>query len=207
MRRDRILRTLRYLDNCRDVVSGIDLGHPRKRSTGVCFYSEDSDRYIVLTVSPVEALSLLLALRDRVKVVAIDAPLSLPRRGIERDLERYCRRLGLRLIPPLLGPMRRLTICGICIKDVLEKLDMKVIETHPSSCLKISKIGREEILKILEGRILSVEALDRHGVDALICCLVALAYLKRMQVELKVGEDSLILFDNRFIEWLRRERR
>ena len=201
-----ILRTLRYLNNSRELVVGVDLGHPRRRSTGVCFYSEDTDRYIILTITPVEVLSLLTALKDQVKVVAIDAPLSLPRKGIERDLEKYCRKLGLRLIPPLLGPMRRLTICGICIKDVLEKMGIKVIETHPSSCLKLAEVDRRDILNIVRSKILNISKLDKHGVDALICCLVSVAYVKRLHIELKVGEDSLILFNGRLIQWLRRER-
>ncbi len=201
-----ILRTLRYLDNCRNIIVGVDLGHPRKKSTGVCIYSEDTDKYVILTVTPVELLSLLVSMRERVDVVAIDAPLSLPRSGIERDLEKHCRRLGLRLIPPLLGPMRRLTICGICIKDVLEKLNMIVLETHPSSCLKLAKVSREDILHIVRDKILSDGRLDRHGVDALICCLVALAYVKSIHIELKVGEDSLILFNSKLIQWLKREK-
>ncbi|NPA22990.1 MAG: hypothetical protein GXO23_01650 [Crenarchaeota archaeon] len=201
-----VLRMLRYLERDERLVIGIDLGHPVRSSTGVCVYSYNRDNYITSTMTPVEALSLCESLRGRVTYVAIDAPLSLPRKGIERELERRCRMIGVKLIPPLLGPMRRLTVCGICIRDVLERLNMTVIETHPTSCLKTTGTSKEDVLKILKRKVINIGGRTRHCIDALICCLAARAYAESLHVEIHAEDDRLILFDRRFIEWLRKER-
>ncbi len=201
-----ILRMLRYIEGRNDIVIGVDLGHPLKRSTGICVYSYDLDKYLVTTVIPVEVLSLCTILKGEVLNVAIDAPLSLPRRGVERDLERLCRKMNIRLLPPLLGPMRRLTVCGVSIREVLEKLNITVLETHPTSCLRLSKIRRDDLLKMFRDKIVNLSKLDKHCIDALICCLVGIAYNESRHVEIEAGDDRLILFDKDFVEWLRRGR-
>ena len=182
---------------------GIDLGHPRKRSTGVCIYDSHKDYFYTFTTYPTCIITMFNILKN-VKYVAIDAPLSLPKRGIERELEKVCRRCGIRLIPPLLGSMKRLTICGICIREILEKMNIKVIETHPYSSLKVSKVNVEEIMKNLNSKI--KKPLNKHEIDALICCLVAIAYDKNMYVSIDVENDKLILFNEEFVrKCLKRE--
>ncbi len=182
---------------------GVDLGHPLRETTGICIYDEGSRRFYTFTTIPTCVITICEILQN-ITCVAIDAPLSLPNRGIERELERKCRSAGLRLIPPLLGAMRRLTICGICIREVLERIGIEVIETHPTSALKISNIGKDEIITILKSRIRG--KLGKHEIDALICCLVAISYIENMYVDIGVERDRLILFTDLFVrKWLRKE--
>ncbi len=173
-----------------ELCMGVDLGHPERRTTGIAIMCVRCLRTWIFTTFPVHVLSTCTYLRDRLRIVAIDAPLSLPRRGIERPLEKICRQAGYRLIPPLLGGMRRLTETGICIKEIVEKLNINVIEIHPRSSLKSMKLTKvDELLKIL-----SVRPGNRHEVDAVLACVTALAYLKHMFIEIRDEEgNSLIL--------------
>ncbi|MFN7105975.1 MAG: DUF429 domain-containing protein, partial [Pyrobaculum sp.] len=102
-------------------------------------------------------------------VVAIDAPLSLPPggRGL-RDVERELRRLGYRLLPPLMGPMRKLTERGIRLSKMFA---VEVIEVHPSTSLKAMGLTRGDV-----ARHYGVES--RDVIDAIAAALTALTYLE-----------------------------
>ncbi|MCY0891039.1 MAG: DUF429 domain-containing protein [Pyrobaculum arsenaticum] len=100
-------------------------------------------------------------------VVAIDAPLTLPEggRGL-RDVEVELRRLGYRLLPPLMGPMRGLTERGIRLSRMFRA---EVIEIHPATSLMAMGLSRGELRR-------------RFGIghadllDAIAAALTAVAY-------------------------------
>ncbi|MFN3805293.1 MAG: DUF429 domain-containing protein [Pyrobaculum sp.] len=102
-------------------------------------------------------------------VVAIDAPLSLPPggRGL-RDVERELRRLGYRLLPPLMGSMRRLTERGIRLSKMF---GVEVIEVHPLTSLKAMGLTRGDLAAHYGVK-------SRDLVDAIAAALTALAYLE-----------------------------
>lgn len=78
--------------------------------------------------------------RARPRLVAIDAPLSLPRGRTDLDdrtgphfraCDRRLRELGIPFFPITLGPMRMLTRRGIRIRSALEESGLHVLESYP----------------------------------------------------------------------------
>ncbi len=101
------------------------------------------------------------------RVVAIDAPLSTPPggRGL-RDVERELRRLGHRLLPPMMGPMRKLTERGM---ELAKRIESEVIEVHPLTSLRAMGLAKREVAQHF-----GVESPDL--VDAIAAALTAYAY-------------------------------
>src|SRR5512137_444805 len=121
-------------------VVGIDLAGSERRPTGICVlvgrkgsvWVVDTDREI------------LEAVGEGTQVVAIDASLSLPRgrcclrddcpcvgRAHFRGCDLELRRMKIKFFPITLGPMRRLTIRGLLLKEKFEKRGLRVFETYP----------------------------------------------------------------------------
>jgi len=168
---------------------GVDLGHPLRETTGIAAICLRCFRTLTFTTFPTCVLSLCTYLRNSIIVVAIDAPLSFPRKGIERELEKLCRRQGYRLIPPMLGGMRRLTETGICLREILDKLGIRNIEIHPRSSLKALSVDLKELLTLLNAR-----PRTRHEQDAVLAAVTGLAYVLDMYVEIRDSDgNSLIL--------------
>ncbi|ALL00161.1 hypothetical protein Pyrde_0111 [Pyrodictium delaneyi] len=156
--------------------AGVDLAASPRRPSGVA---------IVCTTSPTEHLHIKrltmlysdaeiteLILRDHARMVAIDAPLSLPPEGQGfRNVERQLLSLGGRLLPLTLSSMRKLALRAIKLKEALEKAGVVVIETHPSSVLRIADCSYIDVCNLF-GLHLPREA-SRHEEDALVAALVA----------------------------------
>jgi len=206
-----IVKTVRqFLDAVRSgehrLFAGIDLGLPRRSTTGLALLCCRCRTVWLAQTTPGEALSACLAARPH--VVAIDAPLTMPVGALERDLERICRALGYKLIPPLLGPMRRLTKTGILLAEVLESAGVEVVETHPRSALKSAGVENpRELLKSIVGRYTLSSYLTEHMLDALVSSLVAISYYYGLHSEIQDrGKSRLILLSQTFIKlWLRRD--
>jgi len=146
-------------------VVGIDLAV--RRPTAVVALRGCEVFYMGLAGEDGEVLRVASLARPR--VVAIDAPLSLPEggRGL-RDVEVELRRRGYKLLPPLMGPMRLLTERGVRLSQAL---GAEVVEVHPLTSLRAMGLSRRRVAEWL-----GVE----HGdlVDAAAAALTALAYLQ-----------------------------
>ena len=102
-------------------VVGIDLAGSEKRDTGFCLLDvETLEAEVCILHSDGEILE--ASVSSRPLVVAVDAPLSIPRgrRSIDerspvhfRECDLQLRRLGIRFFPITLGPMRMLTKRGM----------------------------------------------------------------------------------------------
>lgn len=103
------------------------------------------------------------------RAVAIDAPLTAPEggRGL-RDVEVELRRLGYRLLPPMMGGMKGLTMRGIRLS---REITAEVVEVHPSTSLKAMGLSRRDVESRYGVR-------QRDLVDAIVAALTALAYVK-----------------------------
>lgn len=130
---------------------GIDLAGSEKRRTGIAYF--EGDRIVTKSVYSDEEI-LEIALKERFKVVGIDAPLSLPkgRRDIEernkahfRECDLKLRERGIRFFPITLGGMRKLTERGIKLKELLEREGKRVIEIFPGASLDVLGIKRKSI--------------------------------------------------------------
>jgi len=118
-------------------------------------------------------------------LVAIDAPLSLPKKGAMRKADREMYRLGYPVFPPRFPAMEKLTLRAMKITQEITKDDLNVIEVHPTSTRKALKMPAKDWKKIqnifvhmgLEGD-LKTRALTPHEVDAATAALTGYLYLQ-----------------------------
>ncbi|WP_291767093.1 DUF429 domain-containing protein [Caldivirga sp. UBA161] len=167
---------------------GIDLSV--KRMSGV---AEVSDGVLVsgLVGSNDEIIN---ALRDS-SVVAIDAPLSGV--GKYRDVDRLMFKMGLRVMPANWRWMIKLGERATWIRNRLEELGIKVIETHPWSVLHWLNTDLIQLSSKLGVRKLVING-GKDAYDAAVCALVALAYVmgKVKRVAANDGELYLISLED-----------
>ena len=187
-------------------VLGVDLAGVESRPTGLCVLkglrAETWTAWRDLEI--VEA-----AKRSYAKLVAIDAPLSIPRerRSLEERSPHHLRRCdrallerGIKFFPVTLGPMRKLTARGMKLKDDLEAAGFKVIEVYPGGAQDVLKVPRKgagkeallEGLKALGLEGLSHEASD-HELDAATAALVGALFLAGLHEDLGDPAEGVIV--------------
>jgi len=163
-----------------------------------------AETWIVYTDS--EILNAVLRLKP--DVVAVDAPLTLPkgRRSIDdargphlRECDRALLKMGIRFFPVTLGPMRMLTARGIRLRSELERLGFNVIEVYPGGAQDLLGIPRKS--RGLEGLRRGLEKLGVKGLsermtgdelDAVTAAYVGLLYLKGEALLLR-GVDGMMV--------------
>ncbi|MEZ0318675.1 MAG: DUF429 domain-containing protein [Pyrobaculum sp.] len=147
------------------IVAGVDLAVVRP--TAVAVLEECDLLYLALASSDEEVVWTALLFKPR--AVAIDAPLTAPEggRGL-RDVETQLRRLGYRLLPPMMGGMKDLTLRGIRLS---KSMSADVVEVHPTTSLKAMGLSRRDV-----ERRYGVKQKDL--VDAIVAALTALAYVR-----------------------------
>lgn len=185
---------------------GVDLAGSARRRTGMCLLDERlvAETWIVYTDS--EILNAVLRLKP--DVVAVDAPLTLPkgRRSIDdasgphlRECDRALLKMGIRFFPVTLGPMRMLTARGIRLRSELERLGFNVIEVYPGGAQDLLGIPRKS--RGLEGLRRGLEKLGVKGLsermtgdelDAVTAAYVGLLYLKGEALVLR-GVDGMMV--------------
>jgi predicted nuclease with RNAse H fold len=172
------------------VAIGIDLAGSPKRPTGVC-------RLSAMTASVHCAYSdeeVLEAVTDDARLVAVDAPLSLPRGRccLESDCDcagkvhfRECdlelRKMGIKFFPITLGPMRMLTERGMRLKKEIESRGLEVVETFPGGAQDIWGIPRQKDPRGLRRGLkkkgikgdIDRRGISVHELDAVSCALAA----------------------------------
>ncbi len=162
-------------EQMREVYVGIDLALPGRKRTGVSVLNIAESTYFVDTLSSRKEL-MSFVLDQKPSFVCIDAPLGLPRHGYNRLIEIKARRLGLRLLPPLLGPMRSLTMYGIQVMNELRQANIKVLEVHPTSTLKVLGIDRQGFMGFMTSLLRGPQVSNIHEVDALISAFTCLLH-------------------------------
>jgi predicted nuclease with RNAse H fold len=135
-------------------------------------------------------------IRNHPALIAIDAPLSLPKKGeFFRKADREMIRKGYRVFPPKLPAMKKLALRAIRLNRLIEEKMYKAIEVHPTSTRKALQMplkdwkAIQEILKTLglKGE-LEMRPLATHEIDAVTAALTAVLHLKS-QTE-RVGDDE-----------------
>ncbi|MEM2189165.1 MAG: DUF429 domain-containing protein [Nitrososphaerota archaeon] len=177
---------------------GVDLAGSPKGITGLCYL--DRDMHVDVSRARSDDEILLFADEHDVEVVAIDAPLSFPRSGNLRKCDEELRRAGVRVLPPTLGGMRRLTERAIRLAGILRSRGYDVIEVFPTGARKVlglpsKKDGVEALRRALISRGVRglPEDLDQHVLDAVICALVGLHYLEGDYVEFGERSEGVIV--------------
>jgi len=140
-----------------------------------------------------------LAFSRKPDIIAIDAPLSLPKKGRFRECDRELLRRGIKLFPPTLGPMKKLTLRGIALKEMLERRGFRVIEVFPGGAQDVLGIPRKsrgvnrlaESLRALGIKNVPLEA-SPDELDAVTAAYVGILYLAG-EVEIVSGSDGEIV--------------
>jgi hypothetical protein len=201
-------------------VVGIDLAGVETRPSGFC----------VLEVESMQVRTSLLykdeevvgeTLKCKPKIVAIDAPLALPKgrcclrddckcrgRGHFRKADLDMKSMGIRFFPVTLGPMRKLTLRGIKLKRILEGRGMRVIEVFPGGAQDLLKIPRkqrgvEELRKALmklgvRGDV-TKEGITDDELDSITSALVGKLYLEGRYLALGDPDEILIIMPRKSV--------
>ena len=172
-------------------IVGLDLAGVETRPTGYCVLAGmDAETSLIFTDKEI-----LAKIRQVLpKVVAIDAPLTLPpgRTSLEernkahlRECDRELLKRHIKFFPLTLGPMRKLTERGMRLKIILEAENFVTIEAYPGGAQDVLGIPRKqkglEKLKVgldnlgLKG--LS-NVMSDHELDAVTCAYVGKLFLE-----------------------------
>jgi uncharacterized protein len=187
---------------------GIDLAGSPKRPTGFCV--ADSNKRVKCQVLFTDN-ELLEAVKETApKIVAIDAPLALPKgrhcleehcrgRAHFRACDRVLSRMRIRYFPITIGPMRMLTSRGMLLTKRFRRLGVESIETFPGAAQDILGIPRKqeglEALQQTLARVCTGDVVKRRltgdELDAINCAIVARDYA--MGSYLAIGDPSEVL--------------
>ena len=172
--------------------TGIDLAGVESRPTGLCIMDDSLRHNSCLVYTDKEILDRTLECAP--DVVAIDAPLALPRGRKSltkrsdvhlRACDRELLKMGIKFFPLTIGPMRQLTERGIRLRAELERKGLMVIETYPGAVQDILRIPRKGkgLEKLAQGLGLAgirglSSSLTGDELDAVTCALVGILYLR-----------------------------
>lgn len=129
-------------------------------------------------------------------VVAIDAPLSLPRGGNLRKADRSLIKIGFRVFPPKFSGMKSLTERGIKLARKIRKFKIDVIEVHPrtSGLIIFGTDDRRIWMEELGKRGYEFEGgTSRHETDAAIAALTGLLYLRKRTKRIGAPNEGTII--------------
>jgi len=187
-------------------VIGLDLAGVESRPTGLCMLDGMMAR-TCLVYGDKEILKCTEEIKPR--LVAIDAPLSLPsgRRSIDqrtnihlRECDKELLRRGIKFFPITLGPMRKLTTRGINLKRALENKRLKAIEVYPGGAQDILGIPRKQRgLGNLRAGLekFGVQGLNSrmsdHELDAVTCALVGKLMLNGKTVAYGTPQQTIVM--------------
>ena len=187
-------------------IVGLDLAGVETRPSGFCILKGMESESSLVYMNK-EILDKIRSCNP--KVVAIDAPLSLPlgRASLEdrtgphlRPCDRELLRRGIKFFPLTLGPMRKLTSRGIALKETLEAERITIIEVYPGGAQDILGIERKQkgIEKLKSGlENLGIQGLkcqmSDHELDAVTCAYVGKLYSEKKAVTYGNLKDGIIM--------------
>jgi predicted nuclease with RNAse H fold len=188
----------------KEVIIGIDLAAMEKNPTGwACWRNKRVSTCHLHRDEEITSLTLY----HKPCLVAVDAPLTMPKRGITRRADREMAKHGYPVLPPLMSSMKLLTRRAISLAHVLRVSGLSVIEVHPTSTRKALGMPAkdwEKVQLLLEQIGLEVEKreLTPHEADALTAALTA--YLKLLGKTMEIGdkEEGCIVVPKRNIGWV-----
>jgi len=169
---------------------GIDLAGDPKNPTGWAFLHK---RIVKIKELFSDEEILRETLSTEPDVVAIDAPLTLPKKGVTRKADRNMHGYGYHVLPPLFPAMKMLTYRGIGLAEKLREKRVEVIEVHPAStrkALAMSTKDWKEIQKIFTEMSLEIQekVLTSHQIDAITSAITA--HLHAKGEEERVGDEE-----------------
>ncbi len=150
-------------------VIGIDLAGKEKNDTGICVYFlkelDEKPGTITFRVHTDEEI-LASVEKHRPEIIAIDAPLSFPKpeEGYFRRSDRLLMERGFSVLSPNFKGMVVLVRRAIKLKNRLEEMGYRVIETYPRAVQEIFALKKPKNK-------------NKDEFDAFLCALAAKAYV------------------------------
>jgi len=191
-------------------VIGLDLAGVETRPSGLCILTGMNAETFLVSMDK-EILDKIK--ENNPKVVAIDAPLSLPtgRKSIEqrtnvhlRECDKELLRRGIKFFPITLGPMRQLTSRGISLRKTLENKHFTVIEVYPGGAQDILGIPRKQegLVKLRVGlERMGIKGLNSrmsdHELDAVTCAFVGKLWLEGKAITYGTPEQGIVMPDEK----------
>jgi predicted nuclease with RNAse H fold len=177
---------------------GIDLAASSENPTGWALLKDS-----IAKTSLVHADSEILEniARNAPALIAIDAPLNLPKKGeFFRKADREMIKRGYRVFSPNLPTMKKLTLRAVKLNSLIEENSYKTIEVHPTSTRKALQMPLkdwetiQEVLKTLglKGE-LETRPLATHEIDAVTAALTATLHLKNQTEPIGDEEEGYII--------------
>ena len=179
-------------------VIGIDLAGISTNPTGWALLKEKTVKTSLLYTDK-EILE--NTVKNHPALIAIDAPLSLPKKDLLfRKVDREMIRKGYRVLPPNLSAMKKLTLRAIKLNKLIAEKNYKTIEVHPTSTRKALQMPPKDWKTIqeilitlgLKGEI-ETRPLATHEIDAITAALTAALYLNNQTEQIHDGEDCVIV--------------
>lgn len=176
-----------------EVIIGIDLAGKPENPTGWAVWKDKKVETSLIYTNDDILKSITQA---KPTIIAIDAPFSLPKKGILRKADEEMIRKGYHVFPPSLPAMRKLTIRAMKLNKLIARKGYNTMEVHPTSTCKalnmpLKKWGKiQTILQCmgLEGD-LKTRVLRSHEIDAIMAALAAYLHMKN-QTEVVGDEDE-----------------
>lgn len=123
-------------------------------------------------------------IQKKPSLIAIDAPLKLPKEGFLRNADKEMIRRGYRVLPPMLPNMKKLTMRAMKLNAEIMEMGYKTIEVHPTSTRKALNMPTKnwkQIQTILINIGLKVNLktrfLTNHEIDATTSALTAYLHI------------------------------
>lgn len=187
-------------------IMGVDLAGVEKNPTGICILRD----FEVETKHLYTDEEILHEAEEvRCDLVAIDAPLSIPRgrKSLDersnvhlRECDKELLKRRIKFFPVTLGPMRILTKRGMKLKEKLTRRGFKVIEVFPGGAQDVLGIARKTKgkNKLLVGlKKLGLKGLRKemsdHELDAVTAALVGRFYMEGKYEAFGDPEEGLII--------------
>ena len=179
-------------------VIGIDLAGLSTNPTGWALLKEKTVKTALLYTDE-EILE--NTVKNKPVLIAIDAPLSLPKKDmLFRKVDREMIRKGYRVLPPNLPAMKKLALRAIKLNKLIAEKNYKTIEVHPTSTRKALQMPPKDwraiqetlITRGLKGEI-ETRPLATHEIDAATAALTAKLYLKNQTEQISDGKDCIIV--------------
>jgi predicted nuclease with RNAse H fold len=190
-------------------IVGLDLAGVQTRPTGFCLLSNMKAKTTLLYTDK-EIIKKTVAANP--KAIAIDAPLCLPpgRKSIEertgnhfRASDRELLKRGIKFFPVTLGPMRKLTMRGIQLREIFQAQGFTVLEAYPGGAQDVLGIPRKQrgLEKLSIGlQKLGLEGLSGrlsdHELDAVTCAYVGKLYLEGKAVIYGDPNEGIVMPKN-----------
>lgn len=167
-------------------IIGLDLAAKSKKPTG-CATLQGKRVQIRWVYSDADILETIK--QNQPALIAIDAPLSMPKSGFSRKADRERIKKCYRVFPPMFAFMKELTLRTVKLNRLIEEKGYRAIEVHPLSSRKALQMplkewkAIQETLKTigLKGE-LETWNLVSHEIDAVTAAITAQLYLKQQKV-------------------------